>query len=122
MINHDLNFVLVPPNITDAPKEITEVEEGGSAILTCHASGTKPYVVTWFFNGESSGMPLYTTVGYDGSLFLRELSERSQGKYTCTIKNAAGSVSHETRIIVSKCSSRRFFFVINLCFGDENNG
>ena len=107
-------YILVPPNITDAPKKIVEAEEGGSVILTCHASGTKPYVVTWFYNGDSSGLPLYSTVGYDGSLFLRKISARYQGRYTCRVKNAAGSVSHETRIIVSKCSqcflfTRNFF-------------
>lgn len=93
--------------MTDVPKELVEVEEEESVVLTCRASGTKPYVVTWFFDGSSS-MPLFSKVGYDGSLHIRKLSKSSGGKYTCTVKNAAGSVSHEFRIIVSKYFSRYF--------------
>ena len=99
-----LFYILVLPNITDVPKKLIAVDEGGSVVLTCRASGTKPYVVTWFYKGDSSGMPLYSTIGYDGSLFLRKMSTTSRGKYTCIVKNAAGSVSRDTRIVVSKCS------------------
>ena len=102
--------------MTDVPKKLMEVDEGGSAILICRASGTKPNVVTWSFKGDSSSMPLYSNVGYDGSLFLRKISIRSQGKYTCIVKNAAGSVEYETRVVVSKCPSWYFsrnFFKIN---------
>ena len=52
-------------------------------------------------------MPYHSSVGYDGNLVLRRVSASSGGKYTCIVKNAAGSVSHNTKIVVSKYFSAR---------------
>lgn len=89
--------------MTNVTKKMIVAEEGGSVVLTCLASGTRPYVVIWSYKGDSSSMPLYSNIEYDGSLVLHKMSISSQGKYRCVVKNAAGSASHETRIIVSKC-------------------
>ncbi|XP_028403761.1 uncharacterized protein LOC114526372 [Dendronephthya gigantea] len=89
----------VPPSMADVPKQLVEADEGNSVVLTCRASGTKPHVVTWLFEGSSS-IPLFSNVGYDGSLYIRKLSKSSGGKYTCTVKNAAGSISHDINIVV----------------------
>ena len=91
--------------MTIVPKKLVKVKEGRDVVLTCSAYGTKPFVVTWFHNDGSDSLPLYSKILTNGSLSLRKVSTRSRGKYTCVVKNAAGSASYETRIVVSKYDS-----------------
>lgn len=90
----------VPPFITDVSDQTIAVEEGKSLSLTCHASGNRPYVVTWYFKRPTHTMPLSASVQYDGSLFLSAVTASCQGVYTCVVRNAAGMASQDKRVIV----------------------
>lgn len=100
-------LTLVPPVITEVQKDFVSVKEGKTLLLTCNASGTKPYVVMWYFNGKINPVPSSAVVKYDGSLFFGAITPGCQGRYTCVVKNAAGMTSRNQRVIVGKSLRRK---------------
>lgn len=93
---------LVPPSITDPPNQIISAKEGKTWQFTCHALGSKPSVVTWYFGGKRHGLPSKAIVTYDGTLILRTITASYQGRYTCVVQNAAGTTSQDKHFFVGK--------------------
>jgi hypothetical protein len=90
-----------------------DVNTGESVQLNCHVSkGDKPLKITWNFHGEelSSHMGIATTkIGDRTSLLtISSVMAGHSGNYTCTARNAAGSISYTTSVHVNGSVSNHF--------------
>ncbi|KAH6928692.1 hypothetical protein HPB50_018635 [Hyalomma asiaticum] len=78
----------------------TNVVQGGSVTLTCHATGSPKPTVKWSKPPGTAGEGASPTdnarmqASPNGTLFIEEVTAEDAGKYTCTAQNAIGSVSH----------------------------
>ncbi|KAK2535167.1 Hmcn2 [Columba livia] len=92
--------VLVPPTIADDLTDVT-VTQLSPVVLTCYASGMPPPMVSWSKEGAQLGSQ---GGGYrvlpTGALEIRQVLPAHAGHYTCTARNAAGTVQKHLRLAV----------------------
>ncbi|KAK2535403.1 Hmcn2 [Columba guinea] len=92
--------VLVPPTIADDLTDVT-VTQLSPVVLTCYASGMPPPMVSWSKEGTQLGS---RGGGYrvlpTGALEIRQVLPAHAGRYTCTARNAAGTVQKHLRLAV----------------------
>ncbi|XP_066112042.1 hemicentin-2 isoform X1 [Saccopteryx bilineata] len=85
--------VLVPPSIKNEDlEEAIKVSEGGTAHLTCNATGHPQPKVSWFKDGRSlAGGDTYY-ISPDGALLqVLQANLSSAGHYSCIAANAVGA-------------------------------
>lgn len=92
----------MPPNVTGIPNKEVTVDEGEHLVLSCQASGTSPLVFTWSYKGDGGNMPHPSYTANDGSLHIDHVTASARGRYTCEVRNAAGSAKYETNVDISK--------------------
>ncbi|XP_033728727.1 myosin light chain kinase, smooth muscle-like isoform X3 [Pecten maximus] len=93
---------LKPPGFTLRPRTAF-VGVGNSAIFLCRTSGVPPPSVEWSRQGEIiSNQGRYKIKnGDDCTLEIKGVSESDVGTYTCTLTNPGGTVSTDTRLVLS---------------------
>ncbi|XP_075751455.1 cell adhesion molecule Dscam1 isoform X2 [Rhipicephalus microplus] len=78
----------------------TNVVQGGSVTLSCHATGSPKPTISW---SKQTGAAGETTIpatdprmlaSPNGTLAIEDVAEDDAGKYTCRATNGIGSVSH----------------------------
>ncbi|KAH6928161.1 hypothetical protein HPB50_012350 [Hyalomma asiaticum] len=78
----------------------TNVVQGGSVTLSCHASGSPKPTISWSKpSGTAKETTIFATnprmlVSPNGTLIMEDVTEDDAGKYTCRAANGIGSVSH----------------------------
>ncbi|XP_069108405.1 myosin light chain kinase, smooth muscle-like isoform X3 [Argopecten irradians] len=85
------------------------VSAGNSAIFLCRTSGVPPPSVEWSREGEIiTNQGRYKIKnGEDCTLEVKGVSESDVGTYTCTLKSPGGTVSTDTRLVLSTQSLTR---------------
>ncbi|XP_065504896.1 hemicentin-2 isoform X1 [Caloenas nicobarica] len=90
----------VPPTIADDLTDVA-VTQLSPVVLTCYASGVPPPTVSWSKEGAQLGS---RGGGYrvlpTGALEIRQVLPAHAGRYTCTARNAAGTVQKHLRLAV----------------------
>ncbi|XP_060064239.1 myosin light chain kinase, smooth muscle-like isoform X2 [Ylistrum balloti] len=93
---------LKPPGFILRPRTAF-VSVGNSAIFLCRASGIPPPSVEWSREGEKiTKQDKYKIKnGEDNLLEVKCVSESDVGTYTCTLRNPSGTISTDTRLVLS---------------------
>ncbi len=81
----------VRPTITTHPQD-EAVAMGSTATFTSAAVGLPPPTTHWFLGSEQ--------VGEGRDLMVAEVDSDDAGTYTCTVSNAAGTVSSSAELTV----------------------
>ncbi|MCB1224320.1 MAG: S8 family serine peptidase [Verrucomicrobiales bacterium] len=91
---------IVAPAITRHPVAALAVNPGATARLTVAATGTAPLTYSWeVFNSGTSMWDPVPGATSSTSLYLRSVTEASEGSYRVTVSNPAGSVSSDPCVL-----------------------
>ncbi|KAH6928160.1 hypothetical protein HPB50_012349 [Hyalomma asiaticum] len=90
-----------PPPVFKKTTADTNVVQGGSVVLTCHATGSPKPTVKWTKpSGAEQEVVLSAAADSrirafpNGTVLIDEVTAEDAGKYTCNAHNGIGSVSH----------------------------
>lgn len=89
-------FLLAVPHILPFSFGNTPILAGETAEVVCAvAEGDKPFKIIWKFNGsknmEDLGITFFKAGMRSSILFIESIKLEHRGKYTCIVKNSAGS-------------------------------
>ena len=94
------------------PLETVEVTEGSSATLECRVKGIPEPTVAWFKDGSSVADGKRYKTRFDGEratfkITTTELDD--EGEYKCVVKNAFGSASCLSELLVNEANAKPEF-------------
>eukprot|EP00106_Octopus_bimaculoides_P001607 XP_014769049.1 PREDICTED: Down syndrome cell adhesion molecule homolog [Octopus bimaculoides] len=96
--------ILEPPTI--APFSFQKQTQAGRrvTVICLISSGELPIVVGWLRNGQvippDLGITVKQTIQYNSLLFIKEVSPRHNGNYTCYANNSVGYDSYTASLVV----------------------
>ena len=97
----------VPPVITSPFFTASLQEKGSEFTADCDASGMRPPIYSWSFNGVVISSPSSGRFSVDqntGVLTILELTFSDTGSYTCVASNSIGTDQQANSIVVfGKC-------------------
>ena len=85
-------------------KELVDEGEFGNLLCTV-VKGDPPFSFTWSLHGDivhtEPGLTTNQIGGRTSMLTINSIGHRHSGRYTCTVRNAAGQVSESTDLKVN---------------------
>ncbi|KAM7308571.1 hypothetical protein ISCGN_012205 [Ixodes scapularis] len=103
----------------------TDVIQGNSVTLTCHATGSPQPRIEWTRTIGHSDKPEDVRRSHraqslpNGTLIIEDVADEDEGKYTCTANNGIGTVSHSLFMHVRVAPSIQIFASSEVKAGDK---